>query len=290
MKKQNKAIYEQIMRRVSKEIKRILNEDIQRFDISNYNDEDEIINNQIIDSIINEKYVFNTNILWSDLNVYTLYQIKKEPPETGYPIGVNVIDNKYVSLKYMLLSKPQAGSKYYKDITFSELVESPDCVFHDNLFTGNIDNLQVIVKRNRLQTCYKPVNNNDIISKFKCFDGKAQTQIILNDVSFKGDYDAAECVNKFRPGDTKRGDWYLPEIGELAQIYILKPVIDYICVVLKNKGFNDIYDKINNATYWSSTFYDQDSIYYINMDSGKIGTDLKHWENGVLAMYQLKDY
>ena len=56
MKSQNKAIYEQIMRRASKEIMRILNEDIQRFDTGNYQDNTEdILDHDTIDSVIYKK-------------------------------------------------------------------------------------------------------------------------------------------------------------------------------------------------------------------------------------------
>lgn len=47
----NRVLYEKIMRNVAKEIKRILNEDIQHFDVTDYDDDDIIIDNKDIDNI-----------------------------------------------------------------------------------------------------------------------------------------------------------------------------------------------------------------------------------------------
>lgn len=52
MKMNNRVLYEKIMRNVSKEIKRILNEDVQHFDVTDYDDDDDIIvDNKDIDNI-----------------------------------------------------------------------------------------------------------------------------------------------------------------------------------------------------------------------------------------------
>ena len=53
MKRSDKQLYERIMRNVSREIKRVLNEDIQKFDTSDYRDEEQdLISDHEIDDII----------------------------------------------------------------------------------------------------------------------------------------------------------------------------------------------------------------------------------------------
>ena len=51
MKRDNKTLYEKIMRNISKNLKHILDENIQRFDVTDYQD-DEIMDNQIVDNTL----------------------------------------------------------------------------------------------------------------------------------------------------------------------------------------------------------------------------------------------
>ena len=55
MKRNNKVLYEKIMRNVSREVRRILNEEVQCFDTSDYDeDPDNIIDDHVIDDVIND--------------------------------------------------------------------------------------------------------------------------------------------------------------------------------------------------------------------------------------------
>lgn len=63
MKKNNKQLYEKIMRDISREIKHTLNEDIQHFDVSEY-DDSEIVDHQNIREITKTKNVDNTTFDW----------------------------------------------------------------------------------------------------------------------------------------------------------------------------------------------------------------------------------
>ena len=306
MRRNNRALYEKIMYFISKEIKHILNEEINRFDVAEYNeDPNDILDQGTISSTLNNgyEYINYTNILWSDLNVYTLDEIINDVPQKGYPIGINIIDNKYVSLKFMSLKNPTTGSKILtkkdKNIPFSNkrCDDAPNVIFGfslKNSLTNNddIEKLQVKIKGIDKQPYYKQPDKT-IIKGFKYFNGKEQTDLILNDIRNSGDYPAAECVYEFNPGKTQKGDWYIPAIGELIQIYALIPVINYICQILKDKGFTNLYDKIYDEekdyslTCWTSTFYSKAHVYYVYM-YGRINSYEKDTGNAVLSMYQLE--
>lgn len=225
-----------------------------------------------------------TNILWDDLSVYTLEYIKENKPK-GYPIGINVVDDKYVSLKYV--DKTGNGSKEIIDIIFSLKNRndySSDIQLHDDLYRDSIKDLQIQIKNN----FYKLLNSRDLKDEFgNCFNGKQQTQLILNDLTNEDDYPVVYYVNKFNLGKTKKGDWYIPEIGELAQIYIMKPAINYICKELINLGYTDIYPEIKDYWLWSSTFCSSDYVYYICMDFGSVNSSDKYSRRAVLAMLEL---
>ena len=229
-----------------------------------------------------------TNILWDDLSVYTLDEIKNLHPK-GYPIGVNIIDDKYVSLQFV--NKKDRGSKKAIDIVFSSKHGNKypsDIQIHDDLYRGTINDLQIEIKNN----FYKRLTAKDLRDKFgDCFNGKEQTEKILNDLSYendyKDDYPAVYYVNKFNPGDTKPGDWYIPEIGELAQIYIMVPVINYICQELIQLEYNDIYPEIKDYIFWSSTFYSSVYVYDFYMCLGGVYYFNKSLSLAVLAMLEL---
>lgn len=63
MKRYNKILYEKVMRNVSREIKRVLNEDIQKFDVTEY-DDPEFVDHQNVREITKTKNVDNTIFNW----------------------------------------------------------------------------------------------------------------------------------------------------------------------------------------------------------------------------------
>lgn len=65
----NKSLYNSIIYNISEGVKHALN----KFDITDYQDDTDILDPHTIESTIGEKDIYYTNILWSDLNVYTLY-------------------------------------------------------------------------------------------------------------------------------------------------------------------------------------------------------------------------
>ena len=296
MNRSYKQLYEQIIKNISREVKYILNEDIQKFDVTDYADND-ILDYNTINNITNTKYINDTKILWSDLNIYILKNIINNVPKTGYPIGINIIDNKYVSLKYMSKYNYSNGSMRCDSIVFNvQKINNPNIKFDNSLYEKKIKQLQVKIKHNQSGAYYNLIDNNYIYNRFKYFNGKEQTKKFINDDN--NHYPAIYSVYRFCPGDTKPGDWYMPEIGELMQIYVLTPVINYICDILDNLGFNDyIYKKIRKYLYWSSTPYDDSYInivdFYENSICGFGGLpvpDVSSPGISSLAMYELDEF
>lgn len=274
------------MSAISKEIKYALNEDIQKFDVTEYDeDPDEMVDYNTIKQVNGIENVNDTLILWSDLNTYTLEDVINDIPKSGYPIGINIFHNEYVSLKYMSNETPEIGTKTPEHIVFSNSyytdIPANITIHYNDLYNGNIDDLLVDMKNG----AYKLLNNKAIFNKFKdCFNGKVQTKRILKE---KSGYPAAENVYEFNPGETQKGDWYLPEIGELVQIYAYKNVINYICKELITLGYIDIYPQIQGKI-WASTFYAESHMYYVDMDINGAYVFFKQKENfaSAIAMYQ----
>ena len=87
------------------------------------------------------------------------------------------------------------------------------------------------------------------------------------------------CVAYSTPG-TKSGDWYLPSIGELYQIYANKTAINEKRTTIKGSGFN-------NDSYWSSREYSRSGEYYVYLGNGGIdyyGKDSAFLVLGFLAL------
>jgi hypothetical protein len=102
-------------------------------------DSDEIIDYNTIKQVNGFENVNDTLILWSDLNIYTLEDVINDIPKSGYPIGINVLHNKYVSLKYMSTKNPENGVNKHKDIIFSnkEVDEAPNVEFHEDILLSS---------------------------------------------------------------------------------------------------------------------------------------------------------
>lgn len=236
-------------------------------------------NGQVID-------INDVKILWNDKTVYTLAEVKKLTP-TGYPIGVNIIGNKYVSLKYMSLSDPQNGSTDYEDIQFGvSTADTTGITFDDSIEQDNGEYSFVKIQSDKI-FLVSPLNSNILTSRFKYFNGKEQTEILFEkNENNSNDYPAAACVKQFNPGDTEQGDWYIPAIGECIQIYAYAYIINSICSELITLNYGNIYQEIDLVTYWSSTFYSSVRVYSIGMCSGSVSRLDKDDNYAVLAMLE----
>ena len=88
------------------------------------------------------------------------------------------------------------------------------------------------------------------------------------------------CVAYSTPG-TKPGDWYLPAIGELYQIYANKTAINEKRTAIKGSGFGDY-------GYWSSREDSIDSEYCAYLDYGNIDYDGKYNDRCALGFLALE--
>ena len=88
------------------------------------------------------------------------------------------------------------------------------------------------------------------------------------------------CVAYSTPG-TKSGDWYLPMLGELYQIYANKTVINEKRTAIKGSGFSESY------YYWSSRESSSNIEYYVSLNNGNIfqrSKNIDHYVLGFLAL------
>ena len=84
------------------------------------------------------------------------------------------------------------------------------------------------------------------------------------------------CVAYSTPG-TKSGDWYLPAIGELYQIYANKTAINEKRTAIKGSGFDESHN------YWSSREGSRLFEYRVGLTSGYINNSEKYDDLYVLA-------
>lgn len=113
-------------------------------------------------------------------------------------------------------------------------------------------------------------NGNKDIS---VYSGKAFTKVLVD--KYGSDAQAAYTCSIYSTEGTEPGDWYLPSISEIKQMYFLnRTVIDNTLNKLKNvsKG----YDVTPYTTYWSSSEKGSTIAYYLSLsyssgisDSGK---------------------
>ena len=71
------------------------------------------------------------------------------------------------------------------------------------------------------------------------------------------------CCDRYSIPGTKPGDWYLPSIGELYQLYENKTAINEKRTAIKGSGFSD-------GVYWSSRENSSDSEYRFGLRNGNI--------------------
>ena len=89
------------------------------------------------------------------------------------------------------------------------------------------------------------------------------------------------CVAYSTPG-TKPGDWYLPAIGELYQIYANKTAINAKRTAIKGSGFDD------DDLYWSSRENSSNHEYAVYLGSGNYNYNNKSYTNYVLGFLALE--
>lgn len=170
---------------------------------------------------------------------------------------------RFVSLNYMNYSTPSTGNKNYQYMTFGNYGTTIG-----NIKGGSNKDSYIGGKWNT-QKCIDMATNQDT----NICDG-------VTNNSSKGYCAPACCCVGYSTLGTKPGDWYLPSIGELYQIYINKTVINEKRTTLLGSGFDD-------SNCWSSREDSSDYEYHVYLGFGLISYSLKDNDGYVLGFLAL---
>ena len=174
---------------------------------------------------------------------------------------------RFVSLNYMNYDTPTTGSKEAQVMYFGNYE------FTIGNVKGGIDKTSYIGGKWNTQQCLSKATNQD---PYIC-DG-------VTNNSGTGYSPAACCCVAYSTPGTKSGDWYLPAIGELYQIYANKTAINEKRIAIKGSGFSES----NYYGYWSSREYSSNFGYRVVLDYGFIGTRYKNDNYYVLGFLALE--
>ena len=172
---------------------------------------------------------------------------------------------RFVSLNYMNYDTPTTGS------------DSTQLMYFGNNGTtignvkGGTDKTSYIGGKWNTQQCLSKATNQD--------------QNICDGVTNNKDTGycapACCCVAYSTPG-TKPGDWYLPSVGELYQIYANKTAINEKRTAIKGSGFSE------NRNYWSSREDSSNLEYFVSLSNGFISYGTKNNNICVLGFLALE--
>ena len=153
---------------------------------------------------------------------------------------------RFVSLNYMDYNTPTTGNKDIQHIMFGNYGSTIGNV------KGGTNSTSYIGGKWNTQQCLSKATNQDVIC-----DG-------VTNNSGTGYSPAACCCVAYSTPGTKPGDWYLPSVGELYQIYANKTAINEKRTAIKGSGFHDDY-------YWSSRENSSNYEYSVYLNNGTIG-------------------
>lgn len=151
---------------------------------------------------------------------------------------------RFVSLNYMNCDSPSTGNKDTQLMHFGNYQ-----VTIGNTRGGTTKDSQVGGKWNTKRCVFKATNQDKT-------SGKVENK------SDAGYCAPACCCDRYSTPGTKQGDWYLPSIGELYQLYENKTAINEKRTAIKGSGFGVNY-------YWSSRG-NQNGAYGVHFNNGYI--------------------
>ena len=172
---------------------------------------------------------------------------------------------RFVSLNYMNYKTPTTGNKDTQTMYFGNYGTTVGNV------KGGTDKTSYIGGKWNTQQCLSKAANQD---QYIC-DG------VINNSNTGYCAPACCCVAYSTPG-TKSGDWYLPAIGELYQIYVNKTAINEKRTSIKGSGFSESY------TYWSSRETSSDRECSVSLNNGNVGNRNKNANYYVLGFLTLE--
>ena len=171
---------------------------------------------------------------------------------------------RFVSINYMHPAYPAEGQVSPYNMTFGNYGTIVGNV------KGGTDETSYIGGKWNTQQCLSKATNQGIIC-----DG------VTNNSRTGYCAPACCCVAYSTPG-TKPGDWYLPSVGELYQIYANKAAIKEKRTTLVGSGFSE------SNFYWSSREYSSYSEYIVDLNNGRIGGSNKDNDYDVLGFLALE--
>ena len=172
---------------------------------------------------------------------------------------------RFVSLNYMNYNTPTTGSDNYQQMYFGNYGVTIGNV------KGRTDKTSYIGGKWNTQQCLSKATNQDQ----NICDG------VTNNSGTGYCAPACCCVAYSTPG-TKSGDWYLPAIGELYQIYANKTAINEKRTVIKGSGFSE------SNLYWSNRENSSNHEYYVYLGDGTIYGTNKNYDYYVLGFLALE--
>ena len=171
---------------------------------------------------------------------------------------------RFVSLNYMNYNTPTTGSDRKQFMYFGNYGTTIGNV------KGGTDKASYIGGKWNTQQCLSKATNQDQ----NICDG-------VTDNSGTGYCAPACCCVAYSTPGTKSGDWYLPAIGELYQIYVNKTAINKKRTAIKGSGFNNFY-------YWSSREYSSNYECIVSLNNGSIDYGSKNGSSCVLGFLALE--
>ena len=157
---------------------------------------------------------------------------------------------RFVSLNYMNYTTPATGNKDIQTMYFGNYGTTVGNIKGDYNGTDYVGG-----KWNTKRCVFKATNQDKTSDKVDNNPGKGYCA-------------PACCCDRYSTPGTKPGDWYLPSVGELYQIYANKAAINEKRTAIKGSGFDDDY-------YWGNFEYSSDYEYGVYLGNGTISSYYK---------------
>ena len=255
------------------------------------------------------------DILYSDANGNLSFTSEVLPVSEGKtPIALCIAGTdffginepaRWMSLKYMNYETPDTGSlnaegMYWGNInndisTITNIQTTHDGGSSDGYLTSD----WITKTDNKVPSLFDANNEWNIsvlgtVNQYAVtdIDGKNKTTKILATVSGlpnwqtdasidnnSGTYyaPAACCCWRYHTLGTQQGDWYLGSCAEISMFVVKRNEINTKLGIINATYPNDCISSINYNRYWTSTEYNNNTVYFIDNSDGSIGKFNKNY-------------